>query len=956
MRLFEFDAGRRYPSALEPRLVKCVGALFAVILLLTVGVMPSGRASEWRVDQQRTSKRVKSLPVAPAGVADETRTRLAFQSAEDVQPVYVAVDQAASLPHDDFVASVNVGSNLTGLRLALRLRFPQQLDPRTGQPLTALIRGPVGRTQGQQQRLQVSGSAKNVQATVRELRAETFEKGIDATGVYVDGCVLVAEVHRGTSVIEVSDLQYGPVVTVPALAAMQPSEPVPTHLPVEIRRDQVLFSGQPGFLRLMPDHGESIAFLRQLGVNAVWVSDLSQTERMQELIRNNIVVVATPPHPQFDPADFRTPLQGLSPLEVTHPLPSIWYLGTRVSPDQMSHLLAWGREVRSADRTLARPLMADVRALEGVASRQVDFVGLSQHRVGGHNSFGKSRNASYLRQNASAQLMLPWEWVQSEPPASHTEWRRRSGLPPTVVEPEQVLMQTVAVLSSGCHGLGVWKTGSLEPLPGQSLSETAMAIELASLYVRILEPFLVKGSVEGHIGIKVADRRGPREQPSWLDQTFGNDTVRPSDYTADIVVPDAALLNSPGASLILAGYWDASSHLVPQELHSAQAVATVAATETASAWQVTATGLRGLRRVPTAGGLKLDIRDFDQLAMVLVTSSLADRETMSRKVHATAERAAQLLVQLATAKSARVRHTTEQIDALVGGDQMAIQLLARADQQIEQASLAGGRRDFAGCERLARSAMRELRKVQSRYWYRAVQSLPTPMASPFTTSFSALPDHWRMMDRVQTAGGVNLLPSGGFEDLRQLSEGAWLPVPPEQSAFQSNADVVADADTGNQVLRLRTWQRDPEGNTGEEPTFLVRSPEIAVEKGAVYEITGRVRQGRSVPSRLAHPFAVFDSDLGPEFAVKPKLERTWQVFRIFRQPSQSGPLRLWLSLQGPGEVFIDELAVRQISPARPTAADSVLPVGSVGGARPGIRETGSQVQGAGYSIDRKARE
>lgn len=917
-------------------------------LVMICAASPLLATDQWTLDRQLSSRQVVRVP--PEQQPSDGPTRLAFMSPADVQPVYAVLDRPASLPHDDFTAAVTVRSNLAGLRLALRLRFPQQQDPRTGQPLTALIRGPASRGT-QQQRISVTGSLKNVQATVRELRAETFEKGIDATGVYVDGCVLIAEVHRGTSVIDVSNLEYGPVVTVPSLAALAPvADPTVTHVPVEIRRDQVLFSGQPRFLRLMPDHGESIAFLKQLGVNAVWVSDLSQTTRMQELIRNDIVVVATPPHPQFDPADFRTPLQGLSPLEKIHPLPSIWYLGTRVNTDQMSHLLAWGREVRSADRVLARPLMADVRGLDGVASRQIDFVGITQQAVGGHQSFGRSRNLSYLRQNTSAQLMLPWEWVQSEPQAAYTQWRERSGLPPSVVEPEQILLQTVGVLSSGCDGLGVWKTASLEPAVGQPASETALAIELSCLYVQILEPFLVNGSVEGHIGIRVEQSRGPREEPSWLEQTFGNEAVRPSEYTARVAVPDAALINSTGASLILAGYWDASSHLVPQELYSSQAIATVAATETASAWQVSATGLRGLRRVPTAGGLKLDIRDFDQLAVVLVTASLAERETMSRRVHATAERAAELFVQLATAKAKRVRSTCDIIDAMVGADSMATSMLQRADQLIDQARQTGSRRDFAGCERLSRSALRELRKVQSRYWYRAVQSLPTPMASPYTTSFSTLPDHWRMMAAITQAAGPNLMSSGSFEDLRQLSEGAWLPVPPDDAAFQSNADVVADPETGNQVLRLRTWQKEADTGAADEPAFLVRSPGVQVQKGAVYEITGRVKRGRSVPTRDAEPFSIFDSDLGPEFAVKPSLERTWQIFRIYRQPSQSGPLKLWLSLNGAGEVFIDDLAVRQLAP--PPASSSF----ETPGMAPGIRESGSQVQGAGYSIERNQPE
>lgn len=905
-------------------------------------------AQQWVFDSAGSSSSVVSTDLSDESTPEVTRFR--FDSNDDIQRIQVVCARSPSLPHDDFVATAKVGANFTGIQLALRLVMPGQIDPRTGQPLTALVTGDTLQKSGIIRNLSVAGNEKTVQAALRKLRAETFAEGINADGAYFDGCVLIAEVHQGQSFVEVSDTKFGPVVHVPDMkSSIAPTETGMTHIPVQVNRDSVSMGDRSVYLRMLPDHGESIGFLQRLGVNAVWVSDLADTERMEQLIRNDIVVVATPPHPEFDPADFRVPLQGLPPLDVTHPLPSVWYLGTHVTADQMAHLLAWGREVRSADRKLPRPLMADVKSLEGVASRQIDFVGISQHAIGGATSFGRARNQSHIRQHSSAHLTLPWEWIQTEIDPAVSAWRLKNGFQPAVVEPEQILMQSVAVLSSGCRGAGFWKTGLLESADGQP-SETALAIELASLHLQILEPFLVKGRVEGHIGVSVTQDPSPVTGVAAMVHVAGSQA---SEYSSLVVKPDGAVINSQGASLILMSYWDEASQLVPQELYTAEATATVSATETASAWQLTATGVRGLRRQPTAGGLHLQIRDFDQMAIVLVSSNPDDRNLLEQRIHQTAERAANLFVDLATLKLDRVRRTCAEVERIVGADASAAQLFSRSESMLANARRSLSVRDFPGTEKYARTCMRELRRIQARYWYRAVQSLPTPMASPHGTAFSALPDHWSMMARVQRGvASENLVPSGSFESLRQLANGAWLPVSPQEKTYQTNADIVSEDQGSNQVLRLRTWQLD-DNQVGDisRPSLLIRSPEISVKRGAVYEISGRVKLGQSVLTVMPRPFALFDSDLGPEYSVRPSLERSWRTFRIYRQPSESGPLKLWMAVHGAAEVFLDDLNVREVAAA--TDAQPQLQVTEQPTATSVNQANGSQVLGAGYSIDQK---
>lgn len=922
--------------------------VFTLVLLLAAGKAES--AEQWTFAPTQSSSLVTASPIKDEQKPELSRFKIT--ASDDLQQAQFYLKQPRSFPHDEFTAKAKFRASVIGAQLAIRLIFPNQIDPRTGKQMTTLVRGTRNSDSGEFQTLNATGSPKAVQTAIQQMRAETHTKNINAEGAYFDGCVLVVQVHSGNSYIEVQDVEYGPVVSAPSMREGEAhSDLAPQHLPVRISRDSVVVGDREVFPRFLPDHGESIEDLKRLGVNFLWVSDLANVDRMQQLVDNGITVVATPPHPEFDPADFRTPLQGLPPLDKTHPLPSVWYLGTRVTSDQMSHLLAWGREVRSADRTLQRPLMADVRSLEGVASRQVNLVGISEQAVGGPSSFGKARNASYLRQNASAQLTLPWEWIQCEYDFSSTRWRVRNGFERATVEPEQILLQTIGVLSSGCRGIGFWKTGTLST-SAEANPETAMAIELASLYIQILEPFLVNGRVEGHIAISLdGDAQPSGRVASWANSP--ESTTK--SYLGAPIKPDGALINSSGASLILAGFWDESSHMVPQKLFAAEAQATVSATETASAWQFSATGVRGMRRQPTAGGLRLRLKNFDQIALVLVSSNPADRDALERRIHRVAERAARLIVELAQLKLNRIQTTCAAIDAIAGRDNSAQQLFTSSNSLASQARQALSRRDYPNAERLALASMREARKIQSRYWYRAIQPLPTPTASPHTASFSTLPEHWQMMARIQNGRpSENLVPSGSFDNLRLLSEGAWMPISSQVKQYQSNADIVSEYRGTNQVLRVRTWQKEDATPDLTRPSFLIRSPEIMVTKGATYEITGRIRSGQSVIADKTSPFSIFDSDLGPEFSVSPSLEPSWRTFRILRQTSESGPWKFWLAMHGTAEVFIDDLAIREI--AAPTSQPSSSVMTDSSQSAPNQPKKRSQVQGAGYSINVKPEE
>ena len=866
----------------------------------------------------------------PLGFQGNEYDRIGIRSSSDFQKIALLSQQPQAVVLDEFQASVEVNSSSLGLAIALRVVLPNYMDPRTSKPLVAWIRGEKCSTIKKWQRLSVAGSSKQLTQRIRQLRSELKTPDIDFSGAYFNAIGLLMEVHSGTTFVDTRSPKYGPIIQankneianrVPSTSA-DVGSPAPTSMDIKsagdstlqsrlkIERDRVEMDGRAIFPVIIPDHGEPLGFFQQTHGNMVWVANSNDSKRMQQLTDARYVVVATPPHPQFDPADFSTPLQGLAPLQYSHPLPNAWMLGTGIAADQLPHLLAWAREVRSADKNLQRPLFADMVEAEGVASRQIDAIGISQHTASLLKPFGEARNASYLRQNTTAQITLPWEWVQTEIASNIADWRRESHASTIVIEPEQILQQFFACLSAGSKGIGFWKSKALD-LNHPNDQEIQIAMQLAGLYLQVLEPQLINGNLDGHLPVQTTTTRTDS-----IRDTI-NRPIRDFSYQASPSGPDAAIIRSGGTAVVLAVWWDNKSHYVPQRMSSKMAQVTVSTTETSAAWEMSLTRLSGLRREPTAGGLQLSLTDFDQHAIAFVTSNLQQRRQLEARIRSVAEEAASLWAALAKLKLARVQNTMQQIQQWNHPPSGISPWLQQAVSFQQNATKALQRRDFPGCEKSARQCLQSLRVIQATYWKQAVQQLTSYTSSPHSISFSSLPDHWQMMQHIKTTSPTErtpLLTSGDFENDRALFQGEWTQVEPNPHQFQTSADIIYDSRGTGQALRIRSWTADrkPPHNVN-QTALLISSTGMPMAKGDVIQVSGRARIGPNLRSSAQSPLVIFDDDLGPEFSVSPELTTAWKSFRFYRQISRDSDVRLWLGLKGSGEVYVDDLKVVRVS-------------------------------------------
>jgi len=895
-----------------------------------VSVASARSALQWEPVGRLSNTQVTHKTISPDKLPVE-RFRLLNQGVpEEVQ---IRAATPPSMLHNDFEATLRIHSTAAGMRFGLVVAMPHQTDPRTGKPLEVILPGEVVKNVDQWQTLHIKTTQKVVEAGLRRIRLDLNRSNIRMQQAIILGLVILVEASPGEMFFDVGAATFGPVIApakpliqLVAAEIIKPTvvETERTFVSMDVELGGLMLDERPVILRMAPDHGEPIETIKQLRLNAVWVPDYRNTARARELYDARLGVLATPPHPEFEPGDFTRLIQALPPLDQQCPNVSAWIQGTRVTPDEHPHLLAWSREVRSADRTFQRLQMADVTGAEGAVAREIDLVGIGRHIVGRDITFGSLRDLLVRRQQNGGQLSCPWTWIQTEPSSAQQAWRQSLGFRQPVVEPEQIQQGVYAALSAGYKGVGFWKTHALQ-IDNSMDRETTIAIELACMEIELLEPFLARGRMEGYLALQTREREEPghgKNGRSRLNAALGG---RKAGVVANGMdgpaTHDAAVISGRGNTLILATAWDSVSQFVPGPMFEKNVNMIVAASETASAWQISTTGVYGLPREVTAGGLSLNVNNFDQSAALIVSSNPAALlPELEQKIHAMAPRAAARTSELASLKYLRVLETIELLREEHTVPPVADTLMSQAKQLLDRSEFELSTKDYHQAALRARDAMRYVRQAQQECWKDAIRNLTSPTASPHTISFATLPDHWKLvhyLGQQKHRLTENLLTSGDFESLRSASQDGWSIDVPPRSSYSATADLLQDPRAGK-VLRLIAWK--PDGTTSgtaqdDVMPLLVTSPEISVAAGDVVLVSGRIRKGRSNSLESKRSLVIFDSEMGPENSVRSELDSEWAPFEMIRPIGTSGTFSVTLGLIGQGtveEVHVDNLVVRRL--------------------------------------------
>ncbi len=852
---------------------------------------------------------------------------------------------------DELAVGVSVWSRSRGLQLCVRVVFPHQVDPRTGGVLTDLIPGPRVTRRGRWQRLTLEKFPARLRERLVLLRARLQRPQLEGRDVYIDRVVLRLDPDPGSTDWLVDDLVAGPIVApraglVSAGAEGSTGDPDPRRSsPAEVRLDRFHVNDLPFVPRVVVYRGEPPEVLKASGVNLVLVPDHRDVALITRLRSAGLWAMASPPRPPLvDGVVADSGTAGLVPIGSEADGILCWYLDPHATGSDLldpggdprlgwNSLMRWVGQLRVADRRMRRPIVADVVGREQVLSRQRLLPLISREVIGTGLPLRLHQEWLDERRGRARPGSLAFSWVRTDSES-------------LVVEPEQIELQVRSALAAGYRGIGFRTTTGLDS-DRPVADERLLMLGLLNLELNLLESFLATSTRVGRLPVTVGRRRdlngpGGSQAASTASQdrsesdgtrvrrrrrvvaTQSAGAKAPAGGRAGARVDrrvEAVLFRSDYGRLLMTNWIGDNVQFVPGQMALADvSVVVPGGDETATAWEVTTTGLRSVPTRRVAGGVVLQIGRFDRRSNIVLTSNPRLVTKLRRQVAAGSGKAARMALRLAQARFDRVRDVDRRLVALGHAQPDAPRLMTRAASFLSRAA-ATLDQSAANTSRIYSDAtLQTLRILQRAHWEQAVRESTSPVASTLSRCFQTLPGHWELIAAARSQGVVaeQRLVGGDFENLERMIRAGWSSQRVAVAGMTMTAEVYRggrgrDGESGS-CLRLLAQSDLLTAVPSRLPqqTVIVDSPPVAVRAGELVRITGRIRLVSARPGSLDGG-VLEDSLGGPEACLHCRKTGGWRRFELYRRAKRAGEVRLRAALEGLGELRVDDLQVEVLS-------------------------------------------
>ncbi|HZZ29685.1 MAG TPA: hypothetical protein VFE46_16935 [Pirellulales bacterium] len=464
----------------------------------------------------------------------------------DLQPARVVAE---------LMPSVWIKANRPGVQFFARVVLPHTPDPRSGQPVTALLAGSSYSTVGLWQQLSVSDTPQLLSREVRALRAQLGPQ-VDAREAYIDQLLLNVYGGPGQTMVNIDDLAVngvvpfansaptastqigannaGPALNTNAVVNIPTPSPLAQALPVDsaaplnaaaapstpnvpnsstarqviINGSLFMVDGKPIFPRIIQSQGEPLEWLAQEGFTVVRSMGPLTDGMLTEATRTGIRLIGPPPiansqgivDPQNTNPQSTASADALAPITAAFAPVMAWHLGSGLAARELTATAALSKQLRLADHVLRRPLVCNPEEDALAYSRQADVLAETCFPLG--TSLELKDYATWLGQRP--RLARPgtplWAVIQTEvQPAAIDQaaaFLGQSRLPPVqepMVEPGALRLLAYQAFCSGARGIEFASNSRLDAADNATrLRATELA--LLNLELDLIEPWGAAGS------------------------------------------------------------------------------------------------------------------------------------------------------------------------------------------------------------------------------------------------------------------------------------------------------------------------------------------------------------------------------------------------------------------------------------------------------------------------------
>lgn len=836
----------------------------------------------------------------------------------DGTAIYLSYDVGRAPVIEELTAGVWLRSERPGIQILARVVFPRTLEPNSQKPITALIAGTAYSKPGEWERLSVADLGKQVEQQARVLRAQ-LRLPVDTGQAYVDRLVLNVYVGAVRNRLWLDDLEVTGITTaanaplvemIPAAGNGQgpdargnmspvsrrsaldgPAEPEVSNSQVELKGQSLLVRGKQFFPRMIEYQGEPLPFLQQLGFNTVRMRTTPSREVLEEATKLGLWIVCPPPQPPNLQNPYGAATQPGSEEFGPWFAPVVaWNLGDGLSTESLDVLKRWAEFVRRSDLPRPRPLVCNVAADLRALSRQVDIVSMSRSPLG--TSFELAEYGNWLRERS--RLARPgtplWTVVQTQPVREIMQQSQLLAVssPPVtpIIEAEQIRLMVFEALSAGSRGLHF---DSQSPLNGtdQLTRVRAASLQLINLELDLIDVWASSGVFVSRVAGSEADISG-------------------------------ALMQIDRGHLLLPMWTGSNAQFVPgQSAGTGLKFVVPGVPETVEVYEITPGGMRPLPRQRVTGGVRITLDEFSLTSIILLTQDPQVVGAVGGRLNLVGRRAVQLQREVSEAKLQMAERLHSELYSLAPPVPKATEWLQQGRNSLQSADLRLAQGNLRDGYLEARRVLRPLALLERAHWKNAVDAAKSPTATPFTSSFATLAEHWRMLGRLR---GIrdwgNILPGGEFESLDLILQNGWRHVQHTQEGGRAWADLAAgnrpseQPNSGQFCLHLaaRPLTEATAGSLVESAPVWITSPALAVTAGQVLRISGWVNVPKPITGNR-DGLLIFDSIGGDVTAERFTTTKGWQRFSYYRMVPLDGTVSITTALTGFGDALVDDVLI-----------------------------------------------
>ena len=689
---------------------------------------------------------------------------------------------------------------------------------------------------------------------------------------------------------------------------------------VRLSDHKLLVDNIPVGVRAIEYRGEPLAYLRQLGFNAVWVNGRATPELLKEAQTAAVWLICTPPaslelrgptlSPIGSPNDERT-IAAYPRIDPIYDNVLVWNLGDDCTNAQYKEKALWIGDLQNADQG-RRPILCTANSGVREYSRNCDILLMRRNPLLSSLELGDA-----LRWMQNYQLLARpdaafWCTVQTQPDVKLADQWTLFGVNPQeiiAVSYEQIQLQVYQALAAGIHGL---LFTSNTPLTNDDLETEyrRTALELMNLNLQLINEWFAAGVVD------TAQIRSNRPNMAT--------TVLKAERTRLLIPQWTEPKNQFGLGGAVVGDVKYVVSGVP---------------ETYPAFHLVPDRLLPLDAMRVAGGMQVSIEEANLNSLVYFGETDATHGKVSDRARLIGPKAAWLachLAELQLTASEKVLsaikqakelnaipdHRKDQLPLVNVQEQESLLRMTRDSIELAKRFTLQNPPGYASAYLQAERATRGLRVTAREMLQNATRFEPNFCLTPVSVSFATLPNYLALYNRVCGATlGPNRLEAGDMEN-RSL----WL-----QAGWASGLHQISDIATPSVSIEPRVKQS---GNSSllisvnslsseEKPLQLetapvwVTSPPIPIRMGELICINGWINIPRSIESGV-DGFMIYDSFGGEALALRfVKKTNNWQEFVFYRYAPMDGQFFLVFSLFGIGNVYLDDVTVSAVQWAQP---------------------------------------